>query len=125
MGNNLLEMEWSHYELKIVNVYQVKLVGWPVKEFNPHILTINDLNIRVAALKGPDPTCYWEKISEQELTECQEELARKHALGEVAVKARKKRLDVGKKRGSKRTVHNGSDKENEGGGCCYYQSSGT
>jgi hypothetical protein len=107
-------MEWKQYESKIVNLHQVKLVGWPVKDFNPHILGIKGLDICLAALKGPNTTCYWVKISDRELAERQEELARKHASGEIIVKARKKRSDVGVKRGSRRRGHDDSDKENEG-----------
>jgi hypothetical protein len=60
-------MEWKHYESKIVNQHQVELIGWPVKEFDPHVLSLGDLEKCMAALKGPDPTCYWCKVTSGDL----------------------------------------------------------
>ncbi|KAF8592487.1 hypothetical protein K439DRAFT_1610282 [Ramaria rubella] len=83
-GDNTLEMEWKRYNTKIVNVHQVMLVGWPVKEFDPHILDIADTC--VSALKGLEPTCYWCKVDDKELSEHQELIANKKASGEIVMK---------------------------------------
>ncbi|KAF8572588.1 hypothetical protein K439DRAFT_1625677 [Ramaria rubella] len=98
-GDNNINMVWKQYETMIVNIHQMELVGWPVNQFDPHILGINDLEMCVAALKGPDPTCYWHKINEQELSKHQEEVARKKASGEIVTKKQKKRADAGVKQG--------------------------
>ncbi|KAF8579612.1 hypothetical protein K439DRAFT_1620391 [Ramaria rubella] len=114
-GNSGIDMEWKCYETKIVNLHQVELVGWLVNQFDPYILGINDLEMCIAALKGPDATCYWQKINEQELSKHQEQVVRKKALGEIVTKQRKKRADAGVKQGqwSKNRSKADSDKENK------------
>jgi hypothetical protein len=109
-------MEWKRYESKIMDEYQVLLEGWPVKDFDLHVLSIKDLEICLEALKGPEPTCYWRKLSEVELIQHQEEIIAKKVAGEITTKPRKKRSDAGKKQGSrsKKRVANDSEKENEG-----------
>jgi hypothetical protein len=98
--------------------HQVMLVGWPVRRFDPHVLSIKEPDECVAALKGPDPTCYWKKITEEELKEHHEAIAQKMALGEIVPKTRKTRSDIGKKRGpkGKKRVRDDSDKENDSEG---------
>jgi hypothetical protein len=115
-SDDSIDMEWKRYESKIVNAHQVQLVGWPVKDFDPHVLGLKDLETCMAALSGPEPTCYWRRINDQELSEYQEDVAKKVASGEIVVKERKKWSDAGKKCRSyrrKRRVMDDSDKENE------------
>jgi hypothetical protein len=116
-GNSALEMEWKRYDTKIVNEYQVMLVGWLVSMFDPHVLSIKDLETCYDALKGPQPTCYWCKISNEELQQRHEELAAKKASGDIVTKLQKKRSDAGNKRGGrgnkKRSLEDDSDKEND------------
>ncbi|KAF8585659.1 hypothetical protein K439DRAFT_1615791 [Ramaria rubella] len=85
-GDNTLEMEWKWYNTKIINVHQMMLVGWPVKEFDPHVPGIADLEPCTSALKGPGPTCYWCKVDDKELSEHQELIANKKASGEIVTK---------------------------------------
>ncbi|KAF8572956.1 hypothetical protein K439DRAFT_1565117 [Ramaria rubella] len=112
-ADNTLEMEWKRYETKIVNTHQVELVGWPMKQFDPHVLGVCDLEVCMAALKGLEPTCYWRKLTESELEAHQELIASRKASEEIVSKPRKRRSDAGKKRG-KRVRDDDSDKENEG-----------
>jgi hypothetical protein len=71
----------------------------------------------VTALKGPDPTCYWKKLTEDELKEWHELIVRKFESGEIVTKRRKVRSDAGKKRGSKaKRIRDDSDKENDDDG---------
>ncbi|KAF8575935.1 hypothetical protein K439DRAFT_1623212 [Ramaria rubella] len=112
-ADNTLEMESKRYETKIVNTHQVELVGWPMKQFSPHVLGVCDLEVCMAALKGPESTCYWRKLTESELEAHQELIASRKASGEIVSKPRKRRSDAGKKRG-KRVRDDDSDKENEG-----------
>ena len=107
-------MEWKRYESKIVNVHQVVLVGWPVEDFDPHILSLKDLETCVSALQGPEPACYWQKVGAEEVEQRQEEIAAKKASGEIVTKQHKRWSDIGKKQGKKRARGDDSDKENEG-----------
>ncbi|KAF8583493.1 hypothetical protein K439DRAFT_1617412 [Ramaria rubella] len=105
-GDNTLDMEWKHYETKIVNLHQVMLVSWPVNEFDPHVLGIVDLNI-CGCTERPGANVLLAQ-------EHQELIANKKASGEILTKVQKKRADAGKKRGSKKRVQaDDSDKENE------------
>ncbi|KAF8575477.1 hypothetical protein K439DRAFT_1623567 [Ramaria rubella] len=99
-GDNSLVMEWKWYEMKIVNEHQVELMGWPVKEFDPHVLGVKDLELCMQALSELAPTCFWCKLSSNKLTERQNVVAKKKASGEIVMKHRKRRLDAGKKWGS-------------------------
>ncbi|KAF8493120.1 hypothetical protein JB92DRAFT_3127509 [Gautieria morchelliformis] len=112
-GEYSLDMEWKRYESKIVDTWRVELVGWPVKEFDPYVLGVKDLETCVAALKGPDPVCYWRKLDDEELTQHHTSSNAKKASGEIVTKQRKKRSDAGKKRGSKTRPRDDGDKENE------------
>ncbi|KAF8581725.1 hypothetical protein K439DRAFT_1618779 [Ramaria rubella] len=119
-GDSGLVMEWTRYEMKIVKKHQVELVGWLVQEFDPHVLGIKDIELCMQALSGLAPTCFWCKLSSDELMGRQNSLAEKKASGEIVAKPWKKRSDAGKKRGSyngkgkKRAQEDDSDKENEG-----------
>ena len=106
-------MEWKRYESKIVNAHQVVLVGWPVEDFDPHILSLKDLETCVSALQGPELACYWQKVGAKEVEQRQEEIAARKASDEIVMKQRKRQLDIGKKRGKKRAQGDDSDKENE------------
>ncbi|KAF8498468.1 hypothetical protein BU17DRAFT_59272 [Hysterangium stoloniferum] len=91
-------MEWKHYDMKIVELHSVQLVCWPGKTFDPHVLTISDLEACVEALQGSKLTCYWHKMSTWEITEHRENIAKKMATGVIVKKPRKKHSDAGVKR---------------------------
>ncbi|KAF8581495.1 hypothetical protein K439DRAFT_1619003 [Ramaria rubella] len=112
-GDSMLEMEWMRYEATIANTHEVELVGWPVNPFDPHVLGVCDLETCLAALKGPELTCYWCKLTTNELDMHQEVVASKKASREIVNKLWKKWSDAGKKRGKKRARDEDSDKENE------------
>ena len=96
-GNNNLDIEWKRYESKIVNAHQVALVGWPVKDFDPHMLSLKDPERCVGALKGPEPICYWQRVGAEEVVQHQDEISAKKALGKIGTKECKRQSDIGKK----------------------------
>ena len=90
------------------------LVGWPVENFDPHILSLKALETCVGVLEGPEPPCYWWKVGAEEVEQHWEEIAAKKGLGEIVMKQCKRWLDIGKEQGKKRAQGDDSDKENEG-----------
>lgn len=60
-------MEWTRYEMRIVDVYKVALAGWPENIPFTSELSSTSLDAVLAALL--DGTCKWKKLSESEYDE--------------------------------------------------------
>jgi hypothetical protein len=105
-------MEWKHYEKKIVEKYEVKLIGWPASRFDPHELGVRELTQCLEACRGPKQSCYWVKISPMEVDTHQNDIIRKMASGEIVTRECKQQSDAGKKRGLRTKDVDGSNKEN-------------
>ncbi|KAG1843317.1 hypothetical protein F4604DRAFT_1938263 [Suillus subluteus] len=85
-GLNIV-MNYSNYEMSIVETYGVHLVGWPdgVKFISPsNIGTIGDIHKLWDALKAC--TCYWTTLSPAEVKAHASELATRRSAGEVVQK---------------------------------------
>jgi hypothetical protein len=89
--DNDAEMSWAHFEEKVVQRYHVDLVGWPEGiQFDIHKLGAGPLTLILHAMRGPEPTCFWEKLTAEEVD------ARKLLV--PPKKPRKQRSDIGRKR---------------------------
>ncbi|KAG1888190.1 hypothetical protein F4604DRAFT_1570108 [Suillus subluteus] len=90
-GKKDIVMNYSNYEMSVVETYGVRLVGWPdgVKFISPsNIGTIGDIRKLRDALKAH--TCYWTTLSPAEVKAHASELATCRSAGEVIQKPRKK-----------------------------------
>lgn len=97
-------MNYQNYETSIVEVYHVKLVGWPegVPFGNPSTFPSNDL-VRLLKQALEDGECKWIKLTERQQKEHRDALAAKRKAGVVVGVKRKTRSDKG-------GVHNSSGK---------------
>ncbi|KAI6018895.1 hypothetical protein BKA83DRAFT_4057608 [Pisolithus microcarpus] len=89
-------MNYHNYETAIVETYGVRLVGWPegVKFANPSVIgTVAEARKLRDALRSG--SCFWKKLSKNELELFVTELNTRRAAGETVRKPRKKRSDAG------------------------------
>jgi hypothetical protein len=102
-------MSYIHYDTKVVETYQVKLIGWPHPTFvSPgEISTVSEIRCLRDVLKIG--TCKWVRLTTRELNNHMMEYEKRCQAGEVVPKKRKERSDKGKKR--KATSGNVSDGE--------------
>ncbi|KAG0701647.1 hypothetical protein DFH29DRAFT_1000066 [Suillus ampliporus] len=114
-GKKGIVMNYNNYDTVIVEMYGVRLVGWPqgVKFISPsNIGMVGDIRKLRDALKGR--TCYWKALTQAEIKAHSAELEARHSAGEVVCKPRKKRSDSGVPRKRKAVPTAGrSDKENQ------------
>jgi hypothetical protein len=105
-------MNYVNYNVKVVQAYQVKLVGWTYSSFvSPgEISTVSDIQCLRDALKIG--TCKWVHLTTHELNKHMEEYEKQCQAGEVVPKKRKECSDKGKKR--KATAGDISDSEGSG-----------
>jgi hypothetical protein len=83
-GKKNIMMNYSNYEMSVVEAYGVHLVGWPhsVKFINPsNIGTIGDIRKLQDALKAR--TCYWAVLSPAEVKAHASKLDTRCSAGEV------------------------------------------
>lgn len=89
-------MNYVNYETSIVEMYHVKLVGWPenIPFGNPS--TIPDVGaVRRLRKALTEKTCHWIKMTERQQQEHDEMLQEKRSAGQVVGVKRKQRSDKG------------------------------
>ncbi|EIW83303.1 hypothetical protein CONPUDRAFT_71885 [Coniophora puteana RWD-64-598 SS2] len=101
--NSAIAMHYKHYHTLIVKVYSVRLEGWPSDTIPfgnlSRVLKNVDDALRLRAMLKSEE-CKWVKLSAAELADHMHKFeAKQTANGETTGKARKKRSDIGKKRG--------------------------
>lgn len=103
--SNIALMNYTNYDMNVVQKYSVKLVGWTYTRFvSPHdIHTIDDIRVLLAALRSG--ACHWMRLTKAQISTHAKEIEAREAAGETVGKKRKKRSDTGTKKGPrKRTV---------------------
>ncbi|KAG2029537.1 hypothetical protein BDR03DRAFT_845642, partial [Suillus americanus] len=98
-GEKDIAMNYNNYDTAIVEMYAVRLVGWPtdVNFISPsNIGTVGEIWKLHDALKGR--TCYWTVLMPAEVKAHTAKLNARHSAGEVVWHPRKKRSDAGKSR---------------------------
>ncbi|KIK10579.1 hypothetical protein PISMIDRAFT_20261 [Pisolithus microcarpus 441] len=89
-------MNYHNYETAIVEMYGVRLVGWPegVKFANPSVIStvVEARKLRDALRSG---SCFWKRLSKNELDLFVTELNSRRVAGDTVRKPRKKRSDAG------------------------------
>ncbi|KAI6045474.1 hypothetical protein EDC04DRAFT_2559568 [Pisolithus marmoratus] len=88
-------MNYSNYNTAIVEMYGVKLLGWPmgIPFVNPSSIgTVSEICKLHNSLKSGE--CHWKKLSKAECNAFSSELEACHASGEVVKKPHKKCSDV-------------------------------
>ncbi|KAH7904579.1 hypothetical protein BJ138DRAFT_1119287 [Hygrophoropsis aurantiaca] len=108
-----IRMNYSNYDVGIVETHKVKLIGWPdgVPFITPsNIGTVGEVRKLRDALKSG--TCHWKCLTQQESSLHAEELQQRRKAGEVVGTTRKARSDAGTARSSKRKAA-GPDRNKE------------
>ena len=110
-------MNYSNYDTRVIQKYQVKLVGWTYNKFvTPfEIHTIDDVRTLVEALRCG--RCHWVRMTAMEITKHAKNVEARKAAGETVGKPRKVRSDLGIKRPRKGNADNDDDEDssNEAG----------
>lgn len=96
-------MNYSNYDMQVIQKFQVKLVGWTYNKFlSPfEINTIDDVRTLVQALRCG--RCHWVRMTVTEVTKHANDVEARKAAGETVGKPRKIRSDLGSKKPRKRT----------------------
>jgi hypothetical protein len=91
-------MNYSNYDMRVIQKYQVKLIGWTYNKFvSPfEIHTIDDVRTLVEALRCG--RCHWVRLTATEVTKNARDVEARKAAGETVGKPRKVRSDLGSKR---------------------------
>ena len=107
-------MNYSNYDMRVIQKYQVKLVGWTYNKFvSPfEIHTIDDVRTLVEALRCG--RCHWFRMTATEVTKNARDVEARKAAGETVGKQRKVRSDLGIKRPRKGNADD-DDGNNEAG----------
>lgn len=107
-------MNYSNYDMRVIQKYQVKLVGWTYNKFvSPfEIHTIDDVRTLVEALRCG--RCHWVRMTATEVTKNARDVEARKAAGETVGKQRKVRSDLGIKRPRKGNADD-DDGNNEAG----------
>lgn len=90
-------MNYVNYEKVIIQKHHVKLAGWPknVKFVTPaNLSSVDDVRTLRHALKSNE--CHWVQLSEAEVKENMDSIAKREAAGEQVGRKRKLRSDKGK-----------------------------
>jgi hypothetical protein len=105
-------MNYSNYDMRVIQKYQVKLIGWTYNKFvSPfEIHTIDDVRTLVEALRCG--RCHWVRLTATEVTKNARDVEARKASGETVGKPRKVRSDLGSKRPRK---GNADDDDDDGG----------
>ena len=108
-------MNYSNYDMHIVQKFQVKLIGWTFNKFiSPfEINTIDDVRTLVGALRCG--RCHWVQLTAAEISKHAKDVEARKVAGETVGNPRKVRSDVGTKRPHKGTVDDYDDGDNEPG----------
>lgn len=95
-------MNYPNYEAKVVERYQIKLIGWTYCEFKSpfDIHTIDDVRLLLEALQCG--RCCWVRMTKGEMGRHRDEVNKRIAAGETIGKARQPRSDIGTKRPRKK-----------------------
>ena len=104
-------MNYTNYDMRVIQKFQVKLIGWTYNKFiSPfEIHTIDDIRTLVQALRCG--RCHWVRMTATEVTKHAGDMEAKKAAGETIGKPRKVRSDLGSKRARKDPTDNN---DNEG-----------
>ena len=107
-------MNYTNYDTKVIDQYQMKLIGWTYSEFKSpfDINTIDDVRTLLEALQCG--RCYWVRMTKTDMNRHREEVIKRKAAGEIVGKARQPRSDKGTKRPQKRAPGAGEGGDNEG-----------
>lgn len=108
-------MNYDNYEAKIVETYAVDLVGWPCgKMANPGTIGRDNVYALLNALEGPDNTrtCYWVKLTADELEGRKARNAERAKNGEIVYKPRKKVQRKEKPKKSAEVVDSSEEEDN-------------
>ena len=110
-------MNYSNYDMRVIQKFKVKLVGWTYNKFvSPfEIHTIDDVRTLAEALRCG--RCHWVRLTSSEITRHAKDVETRKAAGETVGKARKIRSDVGTKRPRKGIADDSGieDSDNEPG----------
>ena len=102
-------MNYSNYDTRVIQKYQVKLIGWTYNTFvSPFgIHTIDDVRTLVEALRCG--RCHWIRLTAMEMTKHAKDVEARKAAGDTVGKPRKVRSDLGSKRPRKGVAGNDDD----------------
>jgi len=108
-------MNYVNYDRKVINRYQMKLVGWTYHEFKSpfDIHTVDDVCTLLEALQCG--RCHWVRMTKGDMGHHRDEVDKRIAAGETVGKARQPRSDKGVKRPQKKapgTSEGASEKDN-------------
>lgn len=108
-------MNYSNYDMRVIQKYQVKLIGWTYNKFvSPfEIHTIDDVRTLVEALRCG--RCHWVRMTATEVTKNAKDVEARKAAGETVGKPRKVRSDLGMKRPRKGNADDDESNNNEAG----------
>src|ERR1700722_20199352 len=94
-----LEINYLNYEKAIVLLNGVRVVGWPLKEFESPLDITNITNMRKLRDTWKMGACKWVQLPQAELDGHAASIEAWQKSGEVVGKQRKKRSDAGVARG--------------------------
>jgi hypothetical protein len=102
-------MNYSNYDMQVIQKFQVKLVGWTHNKFvSPfEIHTIDDVRTLVQALRCG--RCHWVRLTATEITKHARDVEARKDAGETVGKPRKVRSDLGMKRPRNATAYDDDD----------------
>lgn len=105
-------MNYSNYDTRVIQKFQVKLIGWTYNKFvSPfEIHTIDDVRTLVEALRCG--RCHWVRLTAGEISKHAKDVEARKAAGETVGKPRKVRSDLGSKKPRKRNT-DGSDDDDD------------
>lgn len=110
-------MNYSNYDMRVIQKFHVKLLGWTYNKFiSPFdIHTIDDVRMLAEALRCG--RCHWVRLTATEITKHAKEVEARKAAGETVGKKRKVRSDLGSKRPRKGLADDSGieDSDNEPG----------
>jgi hypothetical protein len=110
-------MNYTNYDMKVIERYQTKLIGWTYREFKSpfDIHTIDDVRILLEALQCG--RCCWVRMTRSDMNHHRDAVSKRIAAGDTVGKARKPRSDKGIKRPRKKApgVDEGDSNEEDDG----------
>jgi hypothetical protein len=107
-------MNYPNYDTKVIERYQIKLVGWTYREFKSpfDIHSIDDIRNLLEALQCGK--CYWVRMTKNEVNRHRDDVSKRRAAGETIGKARQPRSDIGVKRPRKKRPGASEGAEDDG-----------
>ena len=106
-------MNYHNYDAKVIDRYNMKLVGWTHHEFKSpfNIHTIDDVRLLLDALQSG--SCHWKRMTKGEVNRHKKDLEKRRAEGETIGKPRQPRSDIGTKRPRKKAPGMGEEDDDD------------